>query len=187
MIAVSPKLVVLGVVCLLQLIIPASMIGKREAALRGGTPYKFKTAPVDPHDPFRGRYVALRFEERTAELDGQTIEQGRKVFVSLYEGDDGYAKLGKVNIDRPDEGDYIKVRAGYGSGGKTIHVELPFDRYYMNEKRAPEAERAYVSTNRGTNRNTFALVKVMDGMAVTEGLYINGVHVREYLDEKVAE
>jgi len=183
--AVSPKLAVLCAICLLQLIVPASMIGKREAALRAGTAYKFKTAPVDPHDPFRGRYVALNFDERTGQLADGHIEQGKKIYVKVYEGDDGFAKLGRVSVAHPEEGDYIKVRAQYAATGPAdISVELPFNRYYMNEKKAPEAERAYFANSRGTNRNTFAIVKVLDGMAVTEGLYIDGIHVRDYLDAK---
>lgn len=183
MTAVSTKVGLLITVCVLQLLIPASMIGKREAALRHGTAYRFKTRPVDPHDPFRGRYVALQFEENSVKLEGESVEQGRKLFAEVYEGEDGFAKLGKAGTDRPESGDYIKVRAIYRSGG-SLRVNLPFDRYYMNEKRAPEAERAYWGANRGTNRNTFAVVKVLDGMAVTEGLYIDGVHVLEYLEKE---
>lgn len=184
MTAVTPKTGILMAVCLLQLLIPASMIGKREATLRAGTPYRFKTRPVDPHDPFRGRYVALNFDEGSAEVDAEEIERGQKVFVEVYEGKDGFAKLGKASRNRPDSGDYIRMRANYSSGSTTVNVSLPFDRYYMNERRAPEAERAYWDANRGTNRNTFALVKVLNGMAVTEGLYIDGKHVLDYLEAK---
>ncbi len=184
---ITPKTGILLALCLVQLLIPASMIGKREATIRNGTPYRFKTRPVDPHDPFRGRYVALDFEERSAKVENEKIRRGQKVFVEVHEGDDGFAKLGKASRERPEGSDYIKVRASYSSGGKggsTVNVELPFERYYMNEKRAPEAERAYWDNNLRTNRNTFALVKVLDGMAVTEGLYIDGKHVLDYLEEE---
>lgn len=184
MTAVTPKIAVLGFLCLLQLAVPASMIGKREAALRTGAPYRFKTRPVDPHDPFRGRYVALQFEQDIAKLDCEQVERGQKLYVEVTAGDDGFARLGKASKSRPESGDYIKVRAKYETGGGTVNVTLPFDRYYMNESKASEAEAAYRVTNRGTNRNTFALVKVLDGMAVTEGLYIDGVHVLDYLAEK---
>lgn len=164
------------------------MIGKREATLRAGVPYKFKTRPVDPHDPFRGRYVALRFDEGSAKLDGkEEIKRGAKLFVELHEDADGFAQLGMGSRTRPESGDYIKVRAKYTTGAQSVNVTLPFDRYYMNESRAPEAERAYWDANRGTNRDTYALVKVLNGMAVTEALYIDGVHVLEYLDKADSE
>jgi uncharacterized membrane-anchored protein len=184
MTAFPSKAGILVAVCLLQLLVPASMIGRREATLHSGTAYRFKTRPVDPYDAFRGKYVALRFEEEIATTDGSQIENGQRLFVEVSEGADGFAKLGMASRKRPEGASYIKVRANYSSGGNTINVELPFDRYYMNEKRAPEAERAYWDSNRGTNRNTYAVVKVLNGMAVTEGLYIDGVHVKEYLEKE---
>lgn len=56
-------LALLVVLAAAQLAVPASMIVQRETVLTQGRVYKFKTAPVDPVDAFRGRYVALRFEE----------------------------------------------------------------------------------------------------------------------------
>ena len=183
MTAISSKAGILVAVCLLQVLVPASMIGRREATLHSGTAYRFKTRPVDPYDPFRGKYVALNFEEQSASTDGTEIKRGQRLFVEVAEGADGFAKLGKAGRKRPERGDYIRVRANYSIGGNTISVHLPFDRYYMNEKRAPEAERAYWESNRATNRNTYALVKVLDGMAVTEGLFIDGIHVQDYLQK----
>lgn len=184
MTALTPRMIVFIVLCFLQICVPGLMIGRREATLRMGTAYRFKTAPVDPHDPFRGRYVALRFEENSAKAEEAAVKRGRKVFVSIFEGEDGFAKLGEVSLKPPEEGDYVKALAGYSSGEGMVRVELPFDRYYMNERKAPAAERAYFSSNRrGEDGNTYALVKVLDGMAVTEGLYIDGVPVLEYLQE----
>ena len=39
------------------------MIARREMTLRNGVVCRFLTAPVDPYDAFRGRYVALNFAE----------------------------------------------------------------------------------------------------------------------------
>ena len=44
-------------VSFIQIITPLSMIIKRESVLKNGGQFKFKTAPVDPYDAFRGRYV----------------------------------------------------------------------------------------------------------------------------------
>ena len=46
---------------LVQLFVPANMILEQEDILKNGTPYKFKTAPIDPYDPFRGKYVWLGY------------------------------------------------------------------------------------------------------------------------------
>ena len=72
-----------------------------------------------------------------------------------------------------------------------VRLELPFDRYYMEETLAPEAERAYWDTIRRQRRReddagppppqTFVTVRVKDGHAVLEELYIDDRPVREYL------
>jgi uncharacterized membrane-anchored protein len=46
-----------------QFYVPISMITESEDILSEGTPYKFRTAPIDPNDPFRGKYITLSFKE----------------------------------------------------------------------------------------------------------------------------
>lgn len=169
-------------VFLLQLMVPGMMIARREAALRDGSAYKFKTRPIDPFDPFRGRYVALWFSETAGEAGYEGVRRGHKVYVEVFQGEDGFAKLGKATRERPDGVDYIKARIAYVSGGSQVQLELPFDRYYMNEKKAPAAERVYWERARDTNSTAYAVVKVLDGMAVTEGLFVDGVHILDYLE-----
>src|SRR5205085_8475834 len=62
------RLIVFVLVALAQLAAPGSLIWKRENTLRKGSVWKFRTAPVDPVDAFRGRYVALQFEVETQEV-----------------------------------------------------------------------------------------------------------------------
>ena len=52
------------VVAVVQIAAPASMILRRERALDRGERFLFRTAPVDPYDAFRGRYVAPSFRGR---------------------------------------------------------------------------------------------------------------------------
>ena len=44
------------VVCA-QLFVPSQMIFQQEDVLKTGTAFKFKTQPVDPSDPFKGKYI----------------------------------------------------------------------------------------------------------------------------------
>jgi uncharacterized membrane-anchored protein len=46
---------------LLQAFAPLKMVYDNEMTIRQGTVYKFKTQPIDPSDPFRGKYVSLDF------------------------------------------------------------------------------------------------------------------------------
>ncbi len=55
-------LVAFILVALAQLYVPTKMILNRENVLANGTDFKFRTAPIDPNDPFRGKYVNLQYE-----------------------------------------------------------------------------------------------------------------------------
>jgi hypothetical protein len=64
-----------------------------------------------------------------------------------------------------------------------VEVALPFDRYYLPEDLAPAAEQAYrtlASREPGPTR-AWVDVRVRDGHAVLEELYLDGVPVREVL------
>ena len=54
---------------LAQLYVPASMIFQKERVITQGTAYKFRTAPIDPNDPFRGKYITLSFNETGVKVE----------------------------------------------------------------------------------------------------------------------
>jgi uncharacterized membrane-anchored protein len=83
-----------AVVAVVQLAVPASLIVRHELTLQQGQMFKFKTAPVDPYDAFRGRYVALRFEQNVAPVvAGEKLACGQKGYATLETDKDGFAKL----------------------------------------------------------------------------------------------
>lgn len=166
-----------------QFAVPLSMIASRETTLREGRAFKFRTAPVDPYDAFRGRYVAVRPEAATASTNAGTgFERGQRIYAVIGEGPDGFAAVERLAATRPERGDYIRTRVSYVSGPKT-HLDMPFDRYYMNEEMAPEAERAYRQHSVRTNRTAYLVVKVLDGACVLESLNIDGRPIEEFLRE----
>ena len=176
----SLRMILFLVLALIQLAVPAVMMGQWETTLREGRPYKFRTAPVDPYDAFRGRYVALRVETNTLPYEGQAISSGRKVFVLLSEGADGFARLDSMSLTRPTHSAYLSARILSCYGGQA-HLQFPFDRYYMKEDLAPKAEKAYFRASSRTNRTAHIQVRVRDGRAVVEELFIEDVPIGEYL------
>ncbi len=173
----------LGIVFLAQLAVPAWMLGGRELALQTGTVYKFKTAPVDPVDAFRGRYVALAFEENTAVWGepGEMPAQGNTpICIELTVDEAGFAHLGRATHEAPASGDYIRT-SEWASGQGVIYPVLPFDRYYMNEKKAPQAEQAYLEHSRRGNQDAYVTVRVRNGIAVIEQLYVADQPVEEFI------
>ena len=80
----SWQLIVFIIVAAIQAAVPGSMVWKREHTLREGSVWKFRTAPVDPVDAFRGRYVALQFEAETQEISPPPYQHYRQtVYVTL--------------------------------------------------------------------------------------------------------
>jgi uncharacterized membrane-anchored protein len=172
------------VAAMAQLGVPLSMIGQRELTLRSGERYKFKTAPVDPYDAFRGRYVALRLEEQNAAIPpGTPLASGKKAYVTVETGEDGFAKLRSLSAERPKGRSCIPVTVSYINGTNAV-LQLPFDRYYLPEGKAPQAESAYREHSRGTNRTSYVTVRVLDGFAVLEELYIDDVPIKEFLKKE---
>ena len=69
---------------LLQLYVPASVVFNQERVLFSGTSYKMQLAPIDPNDPFRGKYIILSYRENLARLPKQgSFESGSTVYVVM--------------------------------------------------------------------------------------------------------
>jgi uncharacterized membrane-anchored protein len=181
-------LAVFAVVAIVQVAVPVAMIAQRETTLRLGRPYKFRTAPVDPYDAFRGRYVWLNFEQNQARWNGTTEPTGRsRGYAIVEEGRDGFAVVREIGSQPPPSGDYVKVDRvyrGWGTNSIMANFRFPFDRYYMEETKAPAAERAYreYSNRRGeTNHNTYAIVRIKGDDAVIENLYVEGQPIADFI------
>lgn len=167
-----------------QVATAVGQIWKHEGVLRNGTPYKFVTAPVDPYDAFRGRYVALNYADTsTVARQGDEIEFGAPAYVALRSNADGFAEFGELSSAPPAEGDYVRVEF-QGNDGTRANFRLPFDRYFMEETQAPKAEQAYlqnVNLRGQTSDLTYALVRIKDGRGVIEDIYVKGKPIREFI------
>ena len=169
---------------LVQIYVPLSMIIKRENVLKHGEQFKFRTAPVDPFDAFRGRYVALRIEEDyVTKQDVQDFERGRSIYATIEVDDQGFARFNSITLSRPIGKAYIDAKTGYPSGGK-VYLELPFDRYYMEEKAAPAAEAAYRQHSQQGKQDAYLVVRVKDGFVVIEGLYVAGQRIENLVKQE---
>jgi uncharacterized membrane-anchored protein len=170
------RLIIFALVAFAQFAVPASLILKRERTLREGRVWKFRTAPVDPVDAFRGRYIALEFEAEGQEISPPPNAQFHQtVFVTLRENAEGYAEIDQVSPARPAGDEFIEAQLV----GKT--VSLPFDKYWVTERDAPAAEAAYRAQSRRDRRNAYVTVRVFRGDAALEQLYLDGLPVGEYL------
>ena len=178
-------------VAMVQLYVPAQMIWNREEILETGKAYKFRTAPIDPNDPFRGKFVSLRFEQnwvKVRERDNWKYEE--ELFVNLKIDAKGFAKVAGISKSKPAAGtSFVKAKVDYVSnenGLKKLYFTYPFDRLYLEETLAQEAEETYAETQQDTTQIAFALVKIKDGDAVLQDVFIDSVSITEIVKARQA-
>ena len=198
------NVVLLVVLSVAQVAAATWSIVRYETTLASGTLYKIKTAPVDPADPFRGRYVAIRpaialaspLSPDTERLLGSIgTFRGRgtglaKAYVVLSAGTDGFARASAIVPEPPASGDFLEfaqtdtrlLRAA--EEGRPAEFErmivLPFDRYYMSESAAPVAEERFrEAARRNDKTEAWVAVRVRNGLGVVEGVYIDGVPIED--------
>lgn len=165
--------------------------------------YIFETAIYDPYDPMRGRYVRLNFNQNQVRLPGRETKQldrGRRCYAVLEKHPDGTARIADLVADikqLPAGKDFLKVKYSYYSqdyNQKTkefektgFHViKLPFDRFYLNERLAPEAEKEVRESTRPGQ--AFVRVKVYrNGNCALDDLIVDGKPILERLREKPAK
>ena len=116
-----------------QLILPLGLIGLNELALATGTKVTLATQPVDPIDPFRGRYVALNYE--ISNLVDWRGRPGAVVWVELVDEGDAWGVY-RVHTSKPDT-DRPVIRGEVRNG----RVEYGIETYYADEDEAPRLER----------------------------------------------
>ena len=166
---------------LTQVATPLSMIVKRELTLRNGEQFRFHTAPIDPYDAFRGRYVAVGVEQDNAPVPaGLKLENGQKVYAHIEKDNQGFAVISKVTLEKPKNGTYLTTKVRYVYKGE-MFLDMPFDRYYMEEKAAPAAEAIYQKHHGEEKQDSYVIVRIRSGFAVLEELYIGGQPVSEII------
>lgn len=175
-------LVSLIILALVQLYVPGSMIYEREVILKEGTEYKFKTAPIDPNDPFRGKYINLRFEQNSIKVaDANNWKRSEDIFTILSIDSLGFAYPKSISKVEPNDGEiYIASQVNFiQKKSNELFIDYPFDRFYMDEFKAYEAGQTYRKSQEDQDKTTYALVSIKDGNAVLKDVLIDGVSIRE--------
>ncbi len=158
---------------------PLSMIFGKEDLIKTGVAYKFRTAPIDPSDPFRGKYVVLNYDMREAVTEADTAFRHNDIAYVLLTTDSlGFAVAKAISLEPFANPDFIKVEISYVAN-QVVHFSLPFNRFYMEESKAFSAEQVYWEAQRDSNQVAYASVYVKDGEALVENVFINDVPIKE--------
>jgi uncharacterized membrane-anchored protein len=124
---------VFALVVAVQALCVLAIIGVNEVALATGDQVTLRTVPVDPIDPFRGQYVALRYDISTVHVR-QRIEIGDTVYVPLHE-QAGYWSGSLGFPAPPPAGTFIRGTVRY-TDGAAADVEYGIETYYADEDEA---------------------------------------------------
>ena len=177
-------LVIFGLAALAQWAAPLSQIWTHEQTLSKGTLIKLKCSAPDPYDPLRGRYLAVRPDQDHVDVpEDFDPDRGTQVFAILTTDADGLATISSLALSPPASGDFVRVKTSY-SYDKKAYIEWPFERFYINEKLAPEADEWFAENIR-TAKGIIAEVRVLNGRAVLADLTLDGKSFREILKERV--
>ncbi|GEQ85538.1 hypothetical protein ULMS_10460 [Patiriisocius marinistellae] len=165
-----------------QWFIPAQMIYQQEAVLTEGTPYKFKTIPIDPSDPLRGKYIVLNYEMNKLKITDSSLFNVDEFYVYIENDTNGFAQATHASAQKMDNmQDYIKVDSGYFYED-TIHFQLPFNRFYMEESKAYEAEVYVRNATRDTlPLNCYGLVYIKEGQAILKNVIVDEISIKDYV------
>lgn len=163
-----------ALVAVFQLAIPGSIIYREQRVVTTGQEFKFQMRQFDPGDPFRGNYLQLAFEqEQTASTKYHFTGT---VYVSLMVGEDGFAKIATVTDKKPKSSVFFRATGKYG------RMTFPFNRFFINEYQAKQAEALIRDAQRDpAARDSYALVRVGRGDAVLVDLYVHGKPLRQAL------
>ena len=177
-------------VALAQLFVPAQMIWNKEDVLETGKAFKFKTAPIDPNDPFRGKYIYLSFDNVRVEIPKDNDwKRGESIYALLTENEEGFAEITSISRTKPKETqDFVTAKVAfidiYSKEKTTMTVRYPFERFYMEESKARDAELIYRESQRDTTKTTYALVHIKNGAAVLKDVLIDGVPIKDLVNKE---
>jgi uncharacterized membrane-anchored protein len=187
------RIILFGLLILAQIAVPLRMIQQRETVLREGALFRFKTQPIDPADPFQGRYVWLRIKEdyvRLSEVETEAVDYNTRGYATVSIDEHGFAFFDSWSTERPTTGGYLKTRAlgqqiewetlfenERSRMHKGLRIDIPFTRYYMDEAKAPRAE--ILARDASRDDTCWVAVRILNGQAVIEDVMIEGQSIRD--------
>jgi uncharacterized membrane-anchored protein len=173
------------ILAIAQIAVPTQMIFNRESVLKSGTAYKFKTEPVDPSDPFKGKYIVLDYDADNFKTSNKDWKRHQDVYVSIANDSLGFAKIISASVGKPKAGDFVQAKVNwYSERDSILRVSFPFNEFYMEETKAYNAELAHREAQRDSlPNNTYALIYLKDGEAVLDNVFINEIPIATFVEE----
>ncbi len=177
------------IIALIQLAVPAKMIWESEDALLQGDRHLLKLAPFDPNDPFRGKYINLRFEIAQYSSDSPCLVEGKSnQYVSLTHDEGRFSRISQINHGKPSTGEYFSTSLycySIDNDKSQYDLLLPFQKYYMEESLAEGAERLARNNSRDTTTDVYAEVYIYQGNARIKQVFIGDQKIEDLVSESL--
>jgi uncharacterized membrane-anchored protein len=158
---------------ILQLYVPISMLFSLETILKKGEIYKLIMNPIDPNDPFRGKYLILNFNPSVLAVNNELFDYQESAYVQFKLNPEGFHEVASISKEEPSSTSaYLAVNVQY-QNGDTVFFNYPFDRFYVEEFKAQNAETYYFESLADTSMNCYASVAIYNGKAVVKDVYVN--------------
>lgn len=150
---------------ILQLGVFLAMVYEKSNIARKGTEYKFRITYYDPYDFMRGNYLRISLVQREVDKIGDTDPKKKKGYF-VIENHKESAKIIAFSKKKPKNSDFIRGELSYSYDGKHI-IKTPFERYYIEQKLAPEMEKKLRNSN-----EAYLVVKIYKGKYIIESIEI---------------
>ncbi|MEO0898820.1 MAG: GDYXXLXY domain-containing protein [Bacteroidota bacterium] len=180
------RIISLIVLAIIQLGFGGYIVTQYEQVKDKGEEFKFRIQPVDPHDPFRGKYINLRFADDDYSTNGTSQYQRRDmVYAEIIKDKEGFAKIGSLNASQSQGIPSVHVEINRvfsaGKGRSRITVKFPFSRYYMGEDEAEKAEKAVRSIATNNSNDVYAIVSIYNGKTVLKDVMVGDIPLQEWI------
>jgi len=176
-------------VALVQLAVPVKMIWSSEDIITHGERHLFKLMPVDPYDPFRGKYITLRFEiEQYSDHIACNTENKKDMYVRLTKDSAGYSIVQDISILKPTDKHYFisEVYCYTDPNGKSNYSIMPsFNKYYMKETLAQGAENLTRRNQLDQKKDAYAEVYIANGDVRIKQVFIGDQEIETIVKQSL--
>ncbi len=183
----KPSLAVFILAVAAQWFVPLFGVWQQEQVIAKGVVVKIRCGAPDPYDPLRGRFLSVRPEQRSVPAP-PALSSARMVpvWATLVAGADGISQIDVLSLEPIAGPNVIRLRAyrtRWGDQTELAAVEWPFDRFYLNERLAPDADRL-LATRLRSEKPPIAEIRLLDGRAVLTDVLLDGVSIREIVKQQ---
>ena len=165
---------------LVILAIPLYIIFSSESILENGHRHKLRLQGYDPFDPFRGKFLRLRYNNDVP-CDAE-LKEGDMAFVTFEQDADGFSFFAHASKVKPDHDDYLEAEIQYVYDSVAMIKVDNLTKYFINEDKAYEAENVLRDFTLLSEGHLYAAIRVLDGEARLEDIFVEDTPLLEYLD-----